>query len=400
MCAGGFVTLIKGKLKGKVLMIYFDNSATTAPSEEVLSSFTEVNRRFYANAASLHRAGKDAESLLDRSREQILSIVGIPDGEVIFTSGGTEANNLALFGFARKFVSRGKHIITTTIEHPSILHAAQQLEKEGFEVDYLSVDDQGLISIDELRSKLREDTTVVSIMHVNNEIGTIQPIEECAKVIKENSRALFHSDTVQSFGKLPVSLARYGPDAITVSAHKIHGLKGSGALITQKRMIPLPINYGGGQEFGVRNGTVSVPDATALARAMRLTVENNKAAHYKIFRSRLIDFIKGTKDVLILSEETGAPHILSLAFHHIKGEVAVNYFQENGIIISTSSACSSKSGRSGHVIDAIRLSEKYKNGVIRISFGNYTTAEHIEKFEKVFTNFTNLLERGKTYEVE
>ena len=381
-------------------MIYLDNSAATAPSEEVLASFTEVNRRFYANAASLHRAGKDAESLLDRSRAQILSIVGIPDGQVIFTSGGTEANNLALFGFARKFVSRGKHIITTEIEHPSILHAAQQLEIEGFEVDYLSVDDRGLISIDELKSKLREDTTVVSIMHVNNEIGTIQPIEECAKIIKENSRALFHSDTIQSFGKLPVTLMEGGPDAITVSAHKIHGLKGSGALITRKRMTPVAINFGGGQELGIRNGTVSVPDAAALARAMRLTIEDNKAAHYKQLRDRLIHFIKGTKDVLILSEETSAPHILSIAFHHIKGEVAVNYFQENGIIISTSSACSSKSGRAGHVIDAIRLSEKYKHGVIRISFGNYTTDNHIEQFEKVFTNFTNLLERGKTYEME
>ncbi|MCZ2259725.1 cysteine desulfurase family protein [Sporosarcina sp. G11-34] len=381
-------------------MIYLDNSATTAPSEEVLSSFSEVNRRFYANPASLHRAGKDAESLLDRSREQILSIVGASDGEVIFTSGGTEANNLALFGFARKLVSRGMHIITTIIEHPSILYAAQQLEKEGFEVDYLSVDEDGLISIDELRNKLREDTTVVSIMHVNNEVGTIQPIEECAKVIKENSRALFHSDTIQSFGKLSVTLGEGGPDAISVSAHKIHGLKASGALITRKRLKPMAINYGGGQEFGIRSGTVSVPDAAALARAMRLVNENNKAEQYEQWRNRLINYIKGTKDVIIISKENSAPHILSIAFHHIKGEVAVNYFQENGIIISTSSACSSKSGRAGHVIDAIRLSEKYKHGVIRISFGNNTTDEHIEEFEKVFTDFTNLLERGKTYEME
>lgn len=400
MCAGGFVTLNKEKLKGNVLMIYLDNSATTVPSEEVLSSYLEVNRRFYANPASVHRAGKDANSLLDRSREQILSIVGVPDGEVILTSGGTEANNLALLGFGRKFVSRGKHIITTSIEHPSILHAAQQLEREGFEVDYLVVDDDGLISIDELKNKLRPDTTVVSIMHVNNEIGTIQPIEACAKIIKENSRALFHSDTIQSFGKLPVTLAGDGPDAITVSAHKIHGLKGSGALITRKIMMPVAINYGGGQEFGVRSGTVSVPDATALARAMRFSIENNKAAHYKRLRTRLIDFITGTENVLILSEETSAPHILSIAFHHIKGEVAVNFFQENGIIISTSSACSSKSGRAGHVIEAIGLSENYKHGVIRISFGDNTTDKHIEQFEKVFMNFTNLLERGKTNEYE
>lgn len=381
-------------------MIYLDNSATTAPSEEVLSSYLEVNKRFYANPSSIHRAGKAAESLLDKSRAQILSIVGAPSGEVIFTSGGTEANNLALFGYARKFVSRGKHIITTEIEHPSILHAAAQLEKEGFEVDYLAVDDQGLISLEELKNKLRVDTTFVSIMHVNNELGTIQPIESCAKIIRENSRALFHTDTIQSFGKLPVKLSGDGPDAITISAHKIHGLKGSGALIIRKKVMPLAINYGGNQEFGVRSGTVSVPDATALARAMRLTTEDNKASYYKKIRASLKEFVSGTKDVLVLSADTGAPHILSLAFYNIKGEVAVNYFQEQGIIISTSSACSSKSNQVGHVIEAIKLPEKYKRGVIRISFGKYTTENDIEQFKKVFIDFIKLLERGKTHEME
>ena len=232
---------------------------------KLLSSFIEVNRRFYANAASIHLAGTESETLLERSREQILSIVGAAEGKVIFTSGGTEANNLALLGFARKYITRGSHIITTSIEHPSILNAAKQLEKEGFEVDYLSVNEQGIISLDELKSKLREDTTVVSIMHVNNEIGTIQPIEECARIIKGNSRAVFHSDAIQSFGKLPVMLTSDGPDAVSVSAHKIHGLKGSGALIMRKGITPVAINYGGGQENGLRSGTVSVPDAAALA---------------------------------------------------------------------------------------------------------------------------------------
>lgn len=381
-------------------MIYLDNSATTAPSEEVLSSFVEVNKRFYANAASLHRAGREAEALLDRTREQILSIVNAPDGEVIFTSGGTEANNLALLGFARKFASRGNHIITTSIEHPSVLHAVKQLEKDGFEVDFLSVNEQGMISIDELKEKLREDTIVVSIMHVNNEIGTIQPIKEAAQIIKKNSRAVFHSDIIQSFGKLPITLTGDGPDAVTVSAHKIHGLKGSGALIMRKGITPVAINHGGGQEQGLRSGTVSVPDAAALARAMRLSSENNMAEEFNQWRNRLIDYINGTKDVVILSKENSAPHILALAFYHIKGEIAVNYFQENGITISTSSACSSKSGRVGHVIEAIGLPEKYKNGVVRISFGKDNVKEHVLQFEKVFTDFVNLLERGKSYEVE
>lgn len=381
-------------------MIYMDNSASTAPSEEILSSYLEVNRRFYANAASLHLAGREVDSLLEKSREQILSIVDAPEGEVIYTSGGTEANNLAIIGFARKYRKRGNHIITTAIEHPAILNAAEQLEREGFEVTYLSVNEQGLISLDELKEKLREDTIVVSIMHVNNEIGTIQPIAECIAIIKEKSRAIFHSDTVQSFGKLPVKLAGNGPDAITISAHKINGIKGSGALITKRGVLPEAINYGGGQEKGVRSGTVSVPDAVTLARAIRLATSKNPSEQYKIWRNELMAHIKEIEDVVVLAAESAAPHILAIAFYGIKGEVAVNYFQNNGIIISTSSACSSKTGRTGHVIEAIHLEEKFKHGVIRVSLGENNTDEHILRFKKVFSDFVQLLKRGKTHEVE
>lgn len=381
-------------------MIYMDNSATTAPSEEILSSYLEVNRRFYANAASLHLAGREVDGLLGKSRQQILSLVNAPEGEVIYTSGGTEANNLAILGFARKYKKRGNHIITTAIEHPAILHAAEQLEREGFEVTYLSVNEQGQISLEELKEKLREDTIVVSIMHVNNEIGTIQPIAECAAIIKEKSRAIFHSDTVQSFGKLSVTLTGNGPDAITISAHKINGIKGSGALIIKKGMLPEAINFGGGQEKGIRSGTVSAPDAVALARAIRLATSKNPSEQYKMWRNELIAHIKDIDDVVVLAEESGAPHILAIAFYGIKGEVAVNYFQKNGIIISTSSACSSKTGRAGHVIEAIRLEEKFKHGVIRISFGENNTDEHVLRFKKVFSDFVHLLKRGKTHEVE
>lgn len=258
------------------LMIYLDNSATTAPKEEVLNSFVEVNKRFFANPASLHVAGREAETLLEKSREQILNLTQVSVGTVIYTSGGTEANNLAVIGFARKYQNRGNHILTTKIEHPSVLEAVKQLEREGFIVEYLSVNKDGVISIDELKEKLREDTVVVSIMHVNNEIGAIQPIEDCGKVIRKKSRAIFHVDAVQSFGKLPLILSGNGPDAITISGHKIHGLKGSGALITKKLVNPSSINYGGGQEQGLRNGTVSVPNAVALARAVRLATENRK----------------------------------------------------------------------------------------------------------------------------
>ena len=375
-------------------MIYFDNSATTAPDESVLTSFIEVNKRFFANPASIHLAGKEAETLLERSREQILSILGAPDGELLFTSGGTEANNLAVIGFARALHARGNHLITTKIEHPSVLHSMGHLETQGFEVDYLSVDEQGMISVEELKSKLRKETILVSIMHVNNEIGTIQPIAECARIIKANSRALFHSDTVQSFGKLPVSLTGDGPDAITISAHKINGLKGSGILALRKGMTPEPISYGGGQEKGMRSGTVSVADAVALAKAIRISATDVEQKDFRQWRNRLIKFIEQFENVRVLAPDKAAPHILAVAFYKVKGEVAVNFFQENGITISTSSACSSKNGTAGHVIEAIGVNGKFKNGVIRISFGKNNIEQHVVEFEQVFARFMELLGRG------
>lgn len=375
-------------------MIYFDNSATTAPDEGVLTSFIEVNKRFFANPASIHLAGKEAEALLERSREQILSILGAHDGELLFTSGGTEANNLAVIGFARALRARGNHLITTKIEHPSVLHSMGYLETQGFEVDYLSVDEQGMISVEELKSKLRKDTILVSIMHVNNEIGTIQPIAECARLIKENTRALFHSDAVQSFGKLPVSLTGDGPDAITISAHKINGLKGSGILALRKGMTPEAISYGGGQESGIRNGTVSVANAVTMAKAIRMSAIEIEQKDFRQWRNRLIGFIGQFENVRVLAPDKAAPHILAVAFYKVKGEVAVNFFQENGITISTSSACSSKSGTAGHVIEAIGVNGKFKNGVIRVSFGKNNIEQHVVEFEQVFARFMELLGRG------
>ncbi len=375
-------------------MIYFDNCATTAPDESVLTSFIEVNKRFFANPASIHLAGKQAEALLEKSRAQILTILGAPDGQVIFTSGGTEANNLAVIGFARTLRSRGNHLITTKIEHPSVLYAMEYLETQGFEVDYLAVDEQGMISIEDLKSKLRSETIVVSIMHVNNEIGTIQPLAECARIIKQHSRALFHSDVVQSFGKLPISLTADGPDAISISAHKINGLKGSGLLAFRKGLPPQALNFGGGQEYGLRSGTVAVADTVALAKAMRISALDEEQKDFRRWRNRLVQFIAPFNDVIVLAPDKAAPHIVSIAFYKVKGEVAVNFFQENGITVSTSSACSSKSGTAGHVIEAIGVTQSYKNGVIRVSFGKDNNEQHVVEFEQVFAQFMELLGRG------
>lgn len=375
-------------------MIYFDNSSTTRPDESVLESFIAANMKYYANPASLHVMGREAEVLLKRSKEQMLALVGHEDGEVILTSGGTEANNLAILGLSEAYRSRGNHIITTQIEHPSILNACRKLAEIGFEVDYLTVDAQGQISMQELARKIRKDTILVSIMHVNNEIGTIQPIQRCAELIKKNSRAIFHSDCVQSFGKLPVDMESLGLDAITISAHKVNGLKNSGALLLRKGVTPRAINFGGGQENGLRSGTVSVPNAVAIAKAMRISAVEIERADYREWRNLLMDTCRSYENIRILSPEYGAPHILSIAFKSIKGEVAVNYFQEQGIIISTSSACSSKNKNAGHVIEAIGLENKFKNGVIRVSFGNTNTKDEIDVFLEVLKSFMELIEKG------
>jgi cysteine desulfurase len=375
-------------------MIYFDNSSTTLPNESVLDSFIAATKRFYANPASLHVLGREAEALLDRSKEQMLTLVGNDGGNVVLTSGGTEANNLAILGLAKAYRSRGNHVITTQIEHPSVMNACRELEEHGYEVDYLPVDEQGRISLEQLEKTLKKETILVSVMHVNNEIGTIQPLQECGEMIRKNSRAIFHSDVVQSFGKLPVSMESLRLDALTISAHKVNGLKNSGALILRRGITPHAVNFGGGQESGLRSGTVSVPNAAALSKAMRISSVQEERADYREWRNALMDACRPFDKIKILSPDHGAPHILAIAFKGINGEVAVNYFQEQGIIFSTSSACSSKNKNAGHVIEAIGLENKFKNGVIRVSFGNTNTRNEIKEFIKVLTGFMELIERG------
>lgn len=375
-------------------MIYFDHSATTKTDERVLDTFTEASLKYYANPASLHKAGKEAEKLLETARKQLLDILSLDLSEGIFTSGGTEANNLAIIGYARANQHKGKHLITTKIEHPSVLQAFQHLEEDGFSVDYLSVDTEGRISLDELESTLRKDTILVSIMHVNNEIGSVQPIEEAAKIIHRLSRAAFHSDCVQSFGKLMPGDFSDGPDLVTISGHKIHGIKGSGFLAYRKNLRIASISFGGGQEGGLRNGTVSVPLAAALAKAARLQAEDPKLGKLAAYRKQLIHFLERLDDCKVLAEHSGAPYIVAVAFAKVTGEVAVNFLQEKDIIVSTSSACSSKDSEASHVIKSIGLPAEFEKGVIRISLGKEHTVEDIRQLQETILEFTQLLKRG------
>ncbi|MCJ1908566.1 cysteine desulfurase family protein [Planococcus ruber] len=364
-------------------MIYLDNSATTKPRTEVLETFMKANEQYYANPASLHQMGNEAEDLLENAREQIKRILNME--HVIFTSGGTESNNLALFGAARANRHRGKHIISSATEHPSVLNSLKELEKEGFEITILNVNSSGEISLDELKNALRNDTILVSLMHVNNEIGTIHPIAE-VKALLQGSRTLLHVDAVQSIGKIQLN-AKSMPDLLTVSGHKIHGLKGSGVLAFNQLELSA-VQFGGGQESGLRSGTVSVPHAAAFAKALRLAEPNPAFADWN---KELREFFSEFAGVKVVSPNGAAPHILAVAVKGVKGEILVSGLQTESVIVSTSSACSSKNKKASHVIEAIGLSREYKDGVMRISFGAFTTAEDIARLKEAFANMHKLI---------
>ncbi|MGB6407596.1 MAG: cysteine desulfurase family protein [Planococcus donghaensis] len=357
-------------------MIYLDNSATTKPKKEVLDTFVKVNEQFYANPASLHELGNQAEDLLETARSQLKELLHME--KIIFTSGGTEANNLALIGTARNYQHRGKHIITSETEHPSVLKSVAALESEGFEITRLPVGNFGEINIDKLKNSLRNDTILVSLMHVNNEIGTVHPIAEIAHLLKKR-RIFFHVDAVQSVGKLQFDPTAM-PNLLSISGHKIHGLKGSGVLAYTGVELQA-IQYGGGQESALRSGTVSVPNAVALAKALRLTEPNPL---YNQWNQELRQFFSEFAGVKIVSPENGASHILSVAVKGLKGEILVSGLQKESVIVSTSSACSSKNSQASPVIRAIGLPREFKDGVIRISFGELTTEQDIQALKKAF----------------
>lgn len=357
-------------------MIYLDNSATTKPKKEVIDAFVKVNEHFYANPASLHEMGNQAEDLLETARNQLKELLHME--QIIFTSGGTEANNLALIGTARQYKQRGKHIITSETEHPSVLNTLVALEQEGFEVTRLPVEQTGEISLDKLKNAIRNDTILVSLMHVNNEIGTVNPIARIAKML-EQRRIFFHVDAVQSIGKLSFDPSAM-PNLLTVSGHKIHGLKGTGLLAYSDVELEA-IQFGGGQEAGHRSGTVAVPNAVALAKALRLTAPNPDMPQWN---QELREFFSQFNEVKIISPKQAAPHILAIALKGIKGEILVSGLQKESIIVSTSSACSSKKRKASPVIQAIGVPREFKDGIIRISFGEFTTEQDIFALKKAF----------------
>ena len=365
-------------------MIYFDNSATTKPYPEALATYTEVATRIWGNPSSLHNLGSQATRILEASRKQIAELIGKKADEIYFTSGGTEGDNWILKGVAFEKAPYGKHIIVSDIEHPAIKESAAWLKTQGFEVDYAPVDARGFVKVDALANLLRPDTTLVSVMAVNNEIGSIQPIHDIATLLEDRPTISFHVDAVQALAKVATEV--YLPERVdfaTFSSHKFHGLRGVGFVYIKEGKKITPLLTGGGQEKEMRSTTENVAGIAATAKALRLAMENQEAFANKtqqmkeVIRKELANY----PDVTIFSgEDHFAPHILTFGIKGVRGEVVVHAFEEFDIYISTTSACSSKAGKPAGTLIAMGVDKSIAQTAVRLSLDLENDMSQVEQF--------------------
>ena len=365
-------------------MIYFDNSATTKPYPEALATYTEVATRIWGNPSSLHNLGSQATRILEASRKQIAELIGKKAEEIYFTSGGTEGDNWILKGVAFEKAPYGKHIIVSDIEHPAIKESAAWLKTQGFEVDYAPVDARGFVKVDALANLLRPDTTLVSIMAVNNEIGSIQPIHDIAALLEDRPTVSFHVDAVQALAKVATEV--YLPERVdfaTFSSHKFHGLRGVGFVYIKEGKKITPLLTGGGQEKEMRSTTENVAGIAATAKALRLAMENQEAFASKtqqmkeVIRKELANY----PDVTVFSgEDHFAPHILTFGIKGVRGEVVVHAFEEFDIYISTTSACSSKAGKPAGTLIAMGVDKSIAQTAVRLSLDTENDMSQVEQF--------------------
>ena len=365
-------------------MIYFDNSATTKPYPEALATYTEVATRIWGNPSSLHNLGSQATRILEASRKQIAELIGKKAEEIYFTSGGTEGDNWVLKGVAFEKAPYGKHIIVSDIEHPAIKESAAWLKTQGFEVDYAPVDARGFVKVDALSSLLRPDTTLVSVMAVNNEIGSIQPIHEIAALLEDRPTISFHVDAVQALAKVATEV--YLPERVdfaTFSSHKFHGLRGVGFVYIKEGKKITPLLTGGGQEKEMRSTTENVAGIAATAKALRLAMENQEVFASKtqqmkeVIRKELANY----PDVTVFSgEDHFAPHILTFGIKGVRGEVVVHAFEEFDIYISTTSACSSKAGKPAGTLIAMGVDKSIAQTAVRLSLDIENDMSQVEQF--------------------
>lgn len=370
-------------------MIYLDNCSTTRLRKEVIDAITRSMIDDFGNPSSLHKLGLKSEKKIKESREYIGNFLHVDKDEIIFTSGGTESNNIAIQSAVNKLGKRGNHIITTKIEHPSVLNIMKNYEKQNFRITYLNVDRYGHISLEELKRELNENTILVSIMHVNNEIGAIQPLSDIRKVIDEvNTNTLFHVDGVQGFGKVNISLKNTGIDMYSFSSHKIYGPKGVGGLFIDKKNTISPIVFGGNQERGLRSGTENTSGIIGFGEAVKIMMKNGKEEAEKVsnlkryFSKRVKEEIQDIKFNTSL-DDNSSPYILNISFLNTRGEVLLHYLEDKDIYVSTSSACSSKGTEKSHVLSSIGLKNEEIEGAIRFCFSYENTIEDMDYTIKI-----------------
>lgn len=361
--------------------IYLDNSATTRPYDSVCQKVADVMINNYGNPSSLHRLGISAEKEIKQAKEIIAETLGARPDEIYFTSGGTESNNLAIMGVCS--ASRGKHIIASGIEHPATLNTFNHLEEKGYRVDYIPVDNRGIVNLAEFEEMLSPDTAVVSVMLVNNEIGSVQPIAKMAQIIRNRCpKAYLHVDAVQGYCKIPFSQRELGADLISISGHKIHGPKGMGALYIKKGTKLAPIIFGGGQQNNIRPGTENVPGIAGLGLAAKECYSKMKTAvpEMNALKKRLAEGLQSRiENIRVNTPEISAPHILNVSFEGARSEIILHSLENDGIFVSSGSACSSHKKEPSYVLTAIGLTPKLIDGSIRFSMSEFTTKEEIDK---------------------
>ena len=367
---------------GNMMEVYLDNSATTRCFDEVAALMTRIMCEDYGNPSSLHRKGVEAEKYIRYAKEVIAKNLKVNEKEIIFTSGGTESDNLALRGCAYANCRSGRHLITTQIEHPAILQTMKHLEEEGFKVTYLPVDSKGCIRLEDLERAITGETILVSIMHTNNEVGSLQPIEEAGALIKRmNPRILFHVDAVQGYGKFRIYPKKMKIDLLSVSGHKIHGPKGIGFLYIDEKVKIKPILVGGGQQGGTRSGTENVPGVAGLAKAVEMIYQNLDEEVERLYELKRI-FVEGVRkidDVIVNGhpDETGAPHVVSVSIRGVRSEVLLHALEDKGIYVSAGSACSAHKPQPSATLQAMGVDQELLGSTIRFSFSVFTTMEEV-----------------------
>ncbi|MBC5683678.1 MULTISPECIES: cysteine desulfurase family protein [Clostridia] len=379
--------------------VYLDNSATTRAYPEVGNIVYKVMCQDYGNPSSMHRKGVEAEHYVKDAKEILAKLLKVNAKEIFFTSGGTESDNLALIGAARANRRRGNHLITSSIEHPAILNTMHYLEEEeGFRVTYLPVDENGRVRLEALKEALCQDTILVSIMYVNNEVGSVQPIEEAVKIVKNfNPRILFHSDAVQGFGKYHIYPKRVGIDMLSASGHKIHGPKGTGFLYINEKVKIKPIIFGGEQQKNIRSGTENVPGIAGLGLAAKMIYQdlNMKVSLMRELKAHFIEGISKIEHATVhgLTDENSAPHIISVGIAGVRSEVLLHTLEDKGIYVSSGSACASNHPAISGVLRGIGTSQEYLDSTLRFSMSEFTTKEEIDYTLETLYNCVPMLRR-------